>query len=340
VTIELRPFPSVIGRGLLAETPAIAAPPFVVVTMADLWPRFGPLLPPGTEAFLVASLERAALEAALPRLGHAGSFVGLGGGQAIDAAKYFAWRLNRPLHQFPSSLSVDAMFGQRAGVREAGVLRYVGWAVPETVYFDLDLILAAPPRVNRAGVADVLCFLTGVWDWQHARDAGRCEPRWPYDERLAARSLALGEAALAGREAIRDLTPEGIGLLIEGFRWGGASYHAAGWCPRHIEGVEHQVFMALEARTGRTFLHGEAVGLGIVAGALLLERRAEELAAALRDTGVDIRPAALGLGWDEVGEVLLGLADFARAAGLPYGVAQARPFDAKLLARLCELVER
>ena len=89
-------------------------------------------------------MDRAALEADLPALGNYASFIGLGGGQAIDAAKYFAWRLDRPLHQFPTSLSVDAMYGQRAGVRENGMVRYVGWAVPECVYFDYGILETAP----------------------------------------------------------------------------------------------------------------------------------------------------------------------------------------------------
>ena len=75
---------------------------------------------------------------------------------------------------------------------------------------------------------------------------------------------------------------EGALLVVDAFQWGGASFHAAGWCPRHIEGVEHVLFYALEARTGRKFLHGEAVCLGILAGAMMHERRVEELADAIR----------------------------------------------------------
>lgn len=68
--------------------------PYLVVTMADLWPHISKHLPEGTPHLFVTSMERSALEAELPRLGGYSSFVGLGGGQAIDAAKYFAWRLN------------------------------------------------------------------------------------------------------------------------------------------------------------------------------------------------------------------------------------------------------
>ena len=337
--VAVRPFPTVFGRDLLAEVPNFVAPPFLVVTMADLWPALRGHLPAGTPSHLVESLDRADLEAALPELDGVASVVGLGGGQAIDVAKYFAWRRNLKLHQFPTSLSVDAMYGQRAGVREDGRVRYVGWAVPETVYFDLGIIEAAPPHVNRAGIGDVLCFFTGVWDWEYAQAHGRCEARWPYDPALAGTSLARAEAALAAKEAIRDLTPDGIRCVVEAFQWGGASYHASGWCPRHIEGVEHFVFYALEAATGRKFLHGQAVCLGLVAGALMHGRRAEELREAVGLIGVDIRPEAMGLDWAEVDAVLRGLPAFVRREGLPCGIAHDFEPDCAFLDRLRRLVE-
>jgi glycerol dehydrogenase-like iron-containing ADH family enzyme len=334
----IRPFPTVFGRSLLAEIPNFVPAPFTVVTMADLWPRFRDAFPAGTVPHLVRSMERRQLEAELPGLAGSAAFVGLGGGQAIDAAKYFAWRLGRPLHQFPTSLSVDAMYGQRAGVREGGIVRYVGWAIPETVWFDVGILEAAPPHLNRAGIGDVFCFFTGVWDWEHADRTGRCEPRWPFDRGLADHSLALAEAALAGADAIRDLTPEGMRLLVSGFQWGGASYHASGWCPRHIEGVEHHIFYALEARTGVRFLHGQAVCLGIVAGALMHGRRAAELRAAIAGIGVDIRPEAMGIGWPDVEAALTDLGSFVRTQGLPWGIAHDFRVDRTFLDRLRALV--
>lgn len=335
---DITAFPTAFGRNLLAEVPNFVAAPYLVVTMEDLWPRLSQHLPPDTPVRFVRSMERADLEAALPETAHHASFIGLGGGQAIDAAKYLAWRHGARLHQFPTSLSVDAMYGQRAGVRDNQIVRYVGWAIPDCVYFDYDILEAAPPRINHAGIGDVFCFFTGVWDWEFAHRSGTCEARWPFDAGLAAHSLRLAEAALAGQDAIRDLTPEGIGLMVEAFKWGGASYHGAGWCPRHIEGVEHFIFYALEARTGVKFLHGQAVCLGLIAGAMMHDRRAAELRAAVRNIGVDIRPESMGITWADVDASLLGLRDFVRATGLPRGIAHDFPVDAAFLARLRQMV--
>lgn len=318
---DIAAFPTVFGRNVLDEVPNFAAGPFLVVTMADLWPQLSKLLPNGTPHYFVTSMERVALEAELPRLSDYASFIGLGGGQAIDAAKYFAWRMNKPLHQFPSSLSVDAMYGQRAGVRENGIVRYVGWAIPETVYFDYAILEAAPKHINRAGIGDVFCFFTGAWDWEYANGVGKCEAKWPYDAQLAAISLRKAEAALAGKKDIRDLTPRGIELIVEAFKWGGASFHGSGWCPRHIEGVEHFFFYALEERTRKKFLHGQAVCLGILVGAMMHGRRVEELSDAIKFIGVDMRPESMNITWDDVEATVMGLSEFVRKEGLPYGIA-------------------
>ena len=332
-------FPTVFGRNILGEVPHFVSTPYLVVTMADLWPHLKHLLPEGTLVYFVESMERVALENQLSKLEGIASVIGLGGGQSIDCAEYFAWRRNLKLHQFPTSLSVDAMYGQRAGVRDNGIVKYVGWAVPETVYFDYTILEAAPKFINRAGIGDVFCFFTGVWDWKYANRIGKCEARWPYDPNLAAVSLRKAESALAGKQEIRDLTPRGIELIVEGFKWGGASFHGAGWCSRHIEGVEHFFFYGLEARTGKKFLHGQAVCLGILVGALMHDRRVEELRDAIHFIGVDMRPESMGITWSDVEDTLKGLSDFVRREGLPYGIAHDFVVDQDFIVRLRALVE-
>ena len=110
------------------------------------------------------------------------SIIGLGGGQAIDVAKFFAWTLGLPIFQVPTAMTVNAPFGHRAGVRTGGKVRYMGWAVPEAVYVDFDVIASAPQLLNRSGVGDILCYHTAHADWRLAHDLGREEPQWPYDE--------------------------------------------------------------------------------------------------------------------------------------------------------------
>lgn len=321
---DISQFVTVYGRDLIDEIPNFVQPKMLIVTMDDLWTLFQDRLPSNSSVcsvYRVHSLEREDLESDLSSITDVASIVGLGGGQAIDVAKYFAWRLNLPLFQFPTSLSVDAVFGHRSGVRDNGIIKYVGWAVPQTVYIDLNIIEAAPAVLNLGGVGDVFCFITGVMDWRYADSRGKCEARWPYDESLAAISLAKAEAVLDEIDDIRSLSPRGIELMVDALKWGGASYHGAGWNPRHIEGIEHFIFYALEARTGKKFLHGQAVCLGLVLGAAMHGQRADELLSAVAHLNVDIRPTSMGITWDDVFATLRKLRTFVQHENIPYGIA-------------------
>ena len=186
-------FDVVFGRNLMAEAVNFAHSPFLVVTMEDLWPRLRDSFPPGCEAYFVRSLERKDLEAALPRVRRYESIIGAGGGQAIDCAKYFSWRTRLPLFQYPTSLSVDAVFGHRAGVRDGGRVRYVGFAVPESVYIDYGVIERAPAMINRAGIGDVLCF------YHRSHGLALCRPAGPLRGALALRRVPRTDLAREGR---------------------------------------------------------------------------------------------------------------------------------------------
>ena len=115
------PFLTVFGRGLVGELPNIAHPPYLVVTMADLWPMFEPALAGHDLAgvHLVESIEidrlDSLLDSGLDAVPAASSVIGLGGGQAIDVAKYVSWRRRLPLFQVPTALTVNAPWGHRAG---------------------------------------------------------------------------------------------------------------------------------------------------------------------------------------------------------------------------------
>ena len=314
-------FPTVLGRGLLGEFRNFANPPVLVVTMPDLWGLFARHFE-GCDhrVHFTTSIERADLDREAMALTDVGSVVGLGGGQALDAAKWFAWRRGLPLFQAPTALSVNAVYSHRSGVRDGGRVRYLGWAVPECVFMDYDVLRAAPPRLNWSGIGDVLCFHTGVLDWAYARDRGRGDPRWPWDEGLAAQSLAKVDRIVEAAEDIRALTDRGIEALVDGLKWG-TSFHGAGWCPAHIEGTDHFLFYALERRTGRRFLHGQPVGLGVVLGSLLHDSGADRMIEAIATVGLDVRPPAMGVTWEEAEDALLSLRDFVRSEPLWHSIA-------------------
>lgn len=332
-------FTTIYGRNLLAEIPAIAHRPYLVVTMPDLWEKFGAAFAGDLAGpYLVHTIEGDALTAELPTIPACGSVVGLGGGQAIDVAKFIAWSRRLPLFQIPTSMSVDAAFGHRAGLRYGGHVKYVGFAVPEAVYIDFDVIAGAPPLLNRSGVCEVLCYHTAHADWRLARDRGRTLPKWPYDQRLVDAAQGVLQTVLDSLDDIHAVNEAGIRTLTKATRWGGATFHNAGWNPCPIEGTDHFVFYALEYFTGKKFLHGQPVGLGIVVGSMLHDDRADEMLAAIRRVGVDIRPEAMGITWDDVASTLFRAKTFVNDAGLWYSILHEAEITPAFVADLRERI--
>jgi len=327
-------FRTVFGRGLVAEIPEFVHRPFLVVTMADLWPKFEANLSEGLAGVhLVETLEVSELETIEATLPSCESVVGLGGGRAIDVAKFVSWKRRLPLFQVPTAMTVNAPFGHRAGLRVQGVVRYLGYAVPEAVYVDYDVIQSAPPELNRTGVGDILCYHTAHRDWEIARDHGMLEPEWPYDARLVAEARARLDSVLDHLDDIRAVSDLGVRTLMSAHRWGGTTFHDSGWNPRHIEGMEHFFFYNLERITGKHFIHGQPVGLGIYIGSLLQDNAPEAMLEALHRAGVDIRPEAMGVTWEDVESAVQTLPSFVNEAGLWFTAACALPIPPDLVER-------
>jgi glycerol-1-phosphate dehydrogenase [NAD(P)+] len=266
-------------------------------------------------AHLQTSAQRVRAEVDPAKLAEA-VVVGLGGGTALDTAKYLALALGRPLVQIPGITSVDAGFTDAIGVRDQGRVRYIGSVRPECVVLDLGLIRSAPARLNQAGIGDVLSCHTGLFDWRLAAAAGD-GPAW--DDALGALGAGLLDELEFAVHEIAAVSETGVRFLADAYRRIGAACAAAGHS-RFEEGSEHFLAYALEHRTGTHFVHGEVIAMAVVAMAEIQGNDPGRVLRIVEASGVRAHPDDLGIERDEFEAALWGLARYARAEGLDMSV--------------------
>ena len=291
---------------------------WVAVTMPDPWraarDRLGGA--PPLAVVMVDSVGERELEAALAALPPGVEVVaGIGGGMAVDAAKYFAWRRGLRLVTIPTALTVDAFVTPPAGIRRGAdhTVEYVGAATPDPLVIDYDLLRTAPAWLNVAGVGDILSCHTATHDWERAHAAGRSSD-CPFSAADVAAARAVLADTLAAAADIARASDAGLRALVHGYMRINALCLPAGH-PRAEEGSEHFVLYVLESRLKRGFIHGHIVGLGIYLMARLQGNDAAGITAAMRDMGLRFQPEAMGLTRADVRGALLALQEY--RAGRP-----------------------
>ena len=116
----------------------------------------------------------------------AGLVVGIGGGRALDAAKYVSIAKDLPLILVPTILSTGSIihsgFAKWEGRQIIRSTSQRPWSDCEYVLVDYGVVLSAPDYLNTAGIGDVLCGHAGLAEWRCNSGLGIGPP---YDEALA-----------------------------------------------------------------------------------------------------------------------------------------------------------
>jgi 3-dehydroquinate synthase len=215
------------------------------------------VVPAGEASKSVREAERLWNELANLKVDRKTVIVALGGGVVGDLAGFVAATYARGLAfvQIPTTLlaQVDSSVGGKVGINLPAAKNIVGafWQ-PAAVLIDLDVLSTLPERENRSGLAEVVKY--GVildadffaWLESHAPELNARDPQAL--EHVVARSCRL-KADVVERDE-RELT----GL-------------------RAVLNYGHTFCHAIETVSGYgTYLHGEAVAIGMVCASRLAER--------------------------------------------------------------------
>jgi glycerol-1-phosphate dehydrogenase [NAD(P)+] len=317
-----------VGRGLLEPFLRSVEASFALVAQPEPLVGLDPALVDRAEAILEpSSLDETALETLVRNLPDVDRVVGLGGGVAMDAAKYVAWRSGRRLTLAPAIVSVDASVTNSVAVRRAGRVEYVGFVVADLIIADLDVISRAPARLNRAGVGDLLSIQTGRVDWALGASTGRIA----FDAAADAAAARVLAELYGLADEVAAVTDHALERVIRSYAIVNALCLDVGHSGPE-EGSEHYFAYAAEALTGRSFVHGEIIGLGVVLMSWLQHGDQAGAAAFLDRCQVAWRPEQLGFDHATLEAILLRLPAFVREAELPWSIVDERALDAATVA--------
>ncbi|HUR91942.1 MAG TPA: 3-dehydroquinate synthase [Gemmatimonadaceae bacterium] len=259
-----------LGAAIAAVAPAFRFAIITDSTVGPLWAEhLAPSLPNPSSAtvFTVSAGEShktrdswTTLTDQLSSTGHGRdtTVVALGGGMIGDLAGFVAATYMRGINlvHVPTTLlaMVDAAHGGKTGVDTAGGKNLVGaFHPPAAVFIDTEVLTTLPLREFQAGLAEILKHGV-VEDAQYFADVVEELPG------LLSQSEASGDRL--SRHIVRSIEIK-TGIVARDEREDGL---------RKILNFGHTLGHGIEAASGYSLLHGEAVAIGMCAEALAAER--------------------------------------------------------------------
>lgn len=180
--------------------------------------------------------------------------VGIGGGKALDFAKYTANLLRLPFISVPTSTSNDGFCSPTSSLTVDGKRKTVKSSIPFGVVIDLDVIKKCPPVFFYSGLGDMISKVTALWDWKEASIQG-LERYNDFASMLAYNSLDL----LFNKHSYDINSPEFQRSLTNSLLTSGIAMEVAG-TSRPASGSEHLISHALDEVSAHPQMHGLQVG--------------------------------------------------------------------------------
>ncbi len=197
----------------------------------------------------------------LPR--NTDAIVGIGGGKALDFAKYCAHLLKKPFISVPTSTSNDGFCSPNTSLLVDGRRKSVKSGIPFGVVVDLDVIRNSPKICLYSGIGDMISKVTALWDWKSAFRKGY-ERYNDFAALMAYNSLDI----LLIRQVTDINLPEFQRGLTTSLLISGIAMEIAG-TSRPASGSEHLISHALDDVARRPRMHGLQVGVATYLCALL-----------------------------------------------------------------------
>jgi glycerol-1-phosphate dehydrogenase [NAD(P)+] len=216
-------------------------------------------------------VDAATIEDAVSACAGASVLVSVGSGSVVDVGKVVSKRLDELPHVvLQTAGSVNGYADDQSVLLVDGVKRTSTSRWPDRLVIDTDVLALAPPRLNCAGLGDLLASYTAPADWRLASLVGQ---DGSYSPAVVALTRSHVDAAVNAASGIPTGDASAIENLAAALTLSGISMGVAGRTSPG-SGMEHTVSHLLEmARpSGDPPLHGAKIGVLTVLAALLWAR--------------------------------------------------------------------
>ncbi|MBA4187808.1 MAG: dehydrogenase [Planctomycetaceae bacterium] len=204
------------------------------------------------------------------------AIVGVGGGKALDVAKYVGFLTRLPYYAVPTSLSNDGFCSPQSSLTIRGKRRSLSAALPFGVIVDSAVCRDAPRILTLSGVGDLVAKFTAVRDWKLAFHA--------VGESVNDFSALMSDGTIFSYMSHPAIDIEGIRLLATALMLNGVAMEICG-SSRPASGSEHLISHALDATSARPRLHGLQVGVATYLMSILQGANTERIAGLFDATG-------------------------------------------------------
>lgn len=220
-----------------------------------------------------AHADAATIDAAVRLVTGAGALVTVGSGTLTDIGKAVSHRLGGLPHVVvQTALSVNGFADDQSVLLVDNVKRTVPTRWPDALVADTDVLSGAPPRLNAAGVGDLMAMFTAPADWRLATMLGMGSG---YSPPLVGLVRDCDPDLLRAAPRLADRDPGAIEcvariLTLSDITMGAAGSTAPSSGAEHT--ISHLIEMAANQQGKAEAFHGAQVGASTVLAALVWRR--------------------------------------------------------------------
>lgn len=191
------------------------------------------------------------------------ALVAVGGGMAVDYAKYIGFVTQTPVISVPTAVSNDGFASPMASLYVEGRRKSLKACIPHGVILDTDIISRSPSRFTYSGIGDLASKYSAVQDWKLAYHANG-EPVNDFAVMISLQSV----------ENLVNYPDKSIGnldflrLICGALVMSGVAMEVSG-SSRPASGSEHLISHAYDALAKKPGMHGLQVGVATLAATWL-----------------------------------------------------------------------